>query len=715
MDTQAQEQDTRDSAGIRLEPGSNCWCLEQADRASLIVDSAAYFAAFAEACEAAQRQILILGWDFDRRERLHRDDEQRDLPDQIGAFLVELIRRRPQLKIYLLSWDFNMIYASERELLPALRLRMQAPPRFHFRLDGKHPKGASHHQKVVVVDDRIAFAGGIDLSRWRWDTPEHAPDDPRRTDPNGKPYPPFHDMMLLVEGPVAARLGELARTRWRRARGWKIRPVSVPDDTSPWPASITPQIENVPVAIARTEPAYAGRTAVQEVQQLYLDAIAGAQRFIYIENQYFTAQSLADAVTERLREAHGPEVILVLPKQTGGWLEQVTMDVLRSRIVKRMQEADRHNRLRIYYPHQPGLKDDCISVHAKLLIVDDRLLRVGSSNTSNRSMGLDTECDLAIAATGADDPQCDFIRAMRHELLCEHLDCSTAELEQAEATGAGLIAAIESLQTDQRSLRTLDCSIPDAVDEHVPDTEIIDPEEPLSPDYFISQYVPRRQRPHGRLRLFKFVVVLLVLLALAAAWRWTPLSDWLSPQLISAALDALPNPHTRALVAVGGFVLASLLMVPVTLLAVITGIVFGSTQAFMYALAGALISSALGFLGGRTLSRGTLERLLGPRLRKFTERLTDRGTLAVALLRLVPISPFTVFNFVAGASQLGFRQFLLGSLLGLAPGIGAITLFSGSLWGAITSPSPQNIIATAVIATVLLGLALLARRWLRSA
>lgn len=88
---------------------------------------------------------------------------------------------------------------------------------------------------------------------------------------------------------------------------------------------------------------------------------------------------------------------------------------------------------------------------------------------------------------------------------------------------------------------------------------------------------------------------------------------------------------------------------------------------------------------------------------------------AVALLRLVPISPFTVFNFAAGASHLGYRQFMLGSMLGLAPGIGAITLFSGSLWGAITSPSPQNIIATVVIATVLLLFVLLARRWLRSA
>ncbi len=205
-----------------LAPGRNCWKSAQASRLATLVDTADYFSAFAEACLAAKRQILILGWDFDRCERLHRDTQDAEIPDQLGAFLVWLVKQNPALNVYLLSWDFNMIYAAERELLPALRLRIQAPPRFHFRLDGMHPKGASHHQKVVVIDDRVAFVGGIDLSRWRWDTAEHKPDDPRRIDPNGKPYPPFHDMMLLVEGETAARLGDLARERWRRARGRKI-------------------------------------------------------------------------------------------------------------------------------------------------------------------------------------------------------------------------------------------------------------------------------------------------------------------------------------------------------------------------------------------------------------------------------------------------------------------------------------------------------------
>ena len=86
-----------------------------------------------------------------------------------------------------------------------------------FCLDGHHPVGASQHQKIVVVDDTVAFVGGFDLSKWRWDTPAHRPRDNRRIDPDGKPYPPFHDIQMAVDGPVARTLGRLARKRWLRA------------------------------------------------------------------------------------------------------------------------------------------------------------------------------------------------------------------------------------------------------------------------------------------------------------------------------------------------------------------------------------------------------------------------------------------------------------------------------------------------------------------
>jgi uncharacterized membrane protein YdjX (TVP38/TMEM64 family) len=94
--------------------------------------------------------------------------------------------------------------------------------------------------------------------------------------------------------------------------------------------------------------------------------------------------------------------------------------------------------------------------------------------------------------------------------------------------------------------------------------------------------------------------------------------------------------------------------------------------------------------------------------------LAKRGTIAVAVLRLIPIAPFAVFNLVAGASHLGFRQFMVGSLLGLTPGLGAITFFSGTLWAAVTEPSWENLAIAAAAGLGLTGLALFAKRWLRS-
>jgi len=699
--------------GTILETGSNCWQRVNASRFAALIDTADYFAAFAEACRAAEQQILILGWDFDRRERLHRGERDGELPDELGAFLVELVKRKPRLNVYLLSWDFNMIYAAERELLPALRLRLQAPPRFHFRLDDRHPNGASHHQKVVVIDDRVAFAGGIDLSRWRWDTPDHLPDDPRRTDPDGRRYPPFHDLMIMVEGNAAAALGELARERWHRARGWKIAP---PDGTarSPWPASVSAEIADVEVAIARTEPAFERRDGVREVERLYLNAIASAQHTIYMENQYFTARCLVDALAARLSEDDGPEVVLVLPQKTGGWLEQVTMDVLRGRILERLTAADRHDRLRVYYPFQPGLGNDCISVHAKLMIVDDRFLRIGSSNASNRSMGLDTECDLAIETSSRGDAISRYVSGLRGRLLAEHLDCNADAIDAALREQRSLITAIEALRDEGRSLRPLDWRIPPEVDEMVPDDGVIDPSEPFSADYFVSEYVPKSGKPKGRKQLLLFLGMLIALVALAAAWSWTPLEELLSPKRISDYLQSLASPEMRAAAAIGGFVIASLAMVPVTLLAVIGGIVFDGWQAFAYVMTGAMLASAIGFFGGRFIGRSAIERLSGSRIEQLSQRLAERGTVAVAVLRLVPVAPFAIFNLIAGGSHLGARQFLIGSLIGLAPGLGAITLFSNSLWQALTAPSIGNIAIAVAVGIALLAVAWAAKRWLRS-
>ncbi|MCO6412473.1 MAG: VTT domain-containing protein, partial [Thiogranum sp.] len=494
-----------------------------------------------------------------------------------------------------------------------------------------------------------------------------------------------------------------------------LKPVALPPAAPQvWPRDAPVLLRDVDVAIARTEPAYEDRSEIREVETLYLDAIGAARRFIYIENQYFTARSLGEALGARLEEENGPEVVLVLPQHTGGWLEQHTMDVLRARVIEKLRAADRFDRLRLYYPHQPGLGDGCISVHSKLLIVDDLLLRIGSSNTSSRSMGLDTECDLALAAASDEDATEQAIRDLRQDLLAEHLGVTPQRVAGAEANADGLIDAIESLRGDERSLRTLELAREAAVDELVPDSDIVDPSEPLNPDYFVAEYVPEPGRRQGRRRILLFLALLTGLLALAAAWRWTPMSEWLAPQQMRDWLVTFDSPWTRGLVAVSGFFVASLLMVPLTVLAVLGGLAFGGVLGFTYVMLAALASAALAFVAGHFLSHDAVNRLSGDRLKRLSRRLADRGVLAVAVLRLIPVAPFTVFNLVAGASHVKFRHFLLGSVIGMAPGLGALTLFSDSLWSALRDPSWQSLLGVGLFAAVIVGAVMLMRRWLRS-
>ncbi|MEO8536855.1 MAG: phospholipase D-like domain-containing protein, partial [Betaproteobacteria bacterium] len=209
-------------------------------------------------------------------------------------------------------------------------------------------------------------------------------------------------MGIVVVGDCTRALGDLARERWRRATGKTPRrsPPSAVDEV--WPSGVASAAMDVDVAIARTEPAFAGREAVAEVRMLHEDAIAAARRFIYAENQYFTSHAIAEAFAARLGEARPPEIAVVSPYSQSGWLEITTMGVLRSRIHRKLRAADRDGKYRLYCPILGWQKatEGCLNVHSKVLIVDDTLLTVGSSNLADRSLSLDTECHLVIEAGG---------------------------------------------------------------------------------------------------------------------------------------------------------------------------------------------------------------------------------------------------------------------------------------------------------------------------
>ncbi|HVH91172.1 MAG TPA: hypothetical protein VM783_07290, partial [Candidatus Acidoferrum sp.] len=144
--------------------GKNCWSISRATRVALLIDGEAYFSALTSTLERAQHFIFIAGWQLDSRFRLN---PRNSASPCFGDFLHDLVRRNRKLRIYVLLWDFAMIYAADREIIPLYSHPWRSHRRIHFRLDSNHPLGASHHQKIVVIDDAVAFSGGLDIAEHR--------------------------------------------------------------------------------------------------------------------------------------------------------------------------------------------------------------------------------------------------------------------------------------------------------------------------------------------------------------------------------------------------------------------------------------------------------------------------------------------------------------------------------------------------------------------
>lgn len=462
-----------------LAPGETCWEIHRANRFAVIVDAADYFLAAKAAILKARHSVILVGWDFDARISLHPHCDDLPGPDRIGNFLNWVVQERPGLEVKILKWDLGMLSSLARGETPFFLLGWMMRRRIKLKLDGAHPAAAAHHMKLMVIDDALAFCGGIDMTMGRWDMRSHAAHCPQRRSPRGKLLGPWHDVTTCVDGPLAKRLGDLARDRWQRATGERLEPS--PPGNDPWPDAIRPDIRQVDVGIARTQAAYHDHPQIAEIEAVTFRAIAAARRSLYLESQYFASRKIANAIAARLREPDGPEVVLINPDSADGWLEAKAMDSARTRLLRMVRQADRHGRFRALYPVNEAGQG--IYVHAKVMCVDDTLLKIGSANLNNRSLGYDTECDLVVeAAEGAAGSE---VRAMiaerRNDLLAEHLGCRADEFEAALRSGKGsLIAAIEALNTGRKRLRDFRTEPLTADEELIAESELVDPERPSS-------------------------------------------------------------------------------------------------------------------------------------------------------------------------------------------------------------------------------------------
>ena len=703
----------------------NCWATTRADRFGWLIDGENYFRAFRDSIEAAEREILIVGWDIDSAVKLVREEDDPYYPSPLASTLEDLVKRKESLRVYVLSWDFAFLYMLERELLPAYRFGWQGSERLHFQLDGKHAAGASHHQKFVVIDGGLAYIGGFDLTKCRWDSREHLPDDPRRIGTDGTAYRPFHDVQAIVSGEPAARLRHLGALRWHNATGESL---PEPDGDSSaagrrtWPRNVAVHGSGLLTGLSRTWVSPDGSETIREIEQLYLDMIAAARQNIYIENQYFTSPALADALGRRLAESDGPEIVIVLPEQTSGWLEQITMEMRRNQLLGQLLEQDDHDRLRVVAPISDKL-DAPANVHAKVMIVDDTWCRIGSANLSCRSMGLDSECDIVI-----EDPDHKVAPALRADLIAEHVGAECNEiLESIERQG--LLATLLARETGHcrfEAIKVQDNSLQPVLK---PLVQIADMEEPIQNTWRVAldgdmrthdDDKDSRESRFGRIFSvvsspaagWGFLVLLALVLLGGAIWAAGKLDAGLDPLAILDTLRGYTAHPLVALAVIPAFVAGSLVIAPVTGMIALCALLFSPWVASLSAIAGTLAATAVNHYIGRHLGKAVSDRAPQSVYKRIRSLADSADAWSLAGLRLIPIAPFSIVNLLAGAAQVNLRNFLIGTLIGMGPGIIVICLSVDRARAAISGEAvfdPWIIAAIAVF-----GLALIVfRAWQR--
>jgi uncharacterized membrane protein YdjX (TVP38/TMEM64 family) len=269
----------------------------------------------------------------------------------------------------------------------------------------------------------------------------------------------------------------------------------------------------------------------------------------------------------------------------------------------------------------------------------------------------------------------------------------------------GLHRTVDLLRNARR-LEVMDPAVTPEMALLTVDNVVFDPERPITPDELVAQFVPKDARKPVPQRLIGLGLMALILGLLAVVWRATPLKDMVNlGSMVNLAGQLASMPFTPA-IAVATFTLAGSLLVPVTLLIAVTGIVFGPYYGALYAITGSMLSAALTYGLGAWIGRDTVRELLGARINRLSRRIAKRGILAVMVVRVLPVAPFIVVNVVAGASHIGLRDFLLGTLFGMAPGIVLTVTFAHHLAEAARRPTAGTIAVLVLVGLILIGSAL---------
>ncbi len=391
----------------------------------VLIDGAQALPVMADAIRRATSHVHLAGLFFTPGFALERD---RHPPIVLRNLLAEVAERAD---VRVLTWAGAPLplFRPSRDDVREMRRTLTEGTGIRCALDDHERPLHCHHEKTIVIDDTVAFVGGIDLtseSGDRFDTPLH----PSRADVG------WHDAAVRLEGPVVADVAEHFRMRWHEVTGESLPAASTPPG---FEGGVEAQIvRTVPERIYRAVPRGDFR-----ILESYVRAFRDARRFIYAENQFLWSPEIAAVLIDKIVDPPSEDfrILLVLPARPNSG-DDDTRGVL-AELIEADADAGRVLACTLYA--RTSAVFDPVYVHAKIGIVDDEWLTIGSANLNEHSLFNDTEMNVVLR-----DP--DLVTSTRLRLWAEHLERPVAELPQDP------VEAIETLwkpiSAEQLRLRT---------------------------------------------------------------------------------------------------------------------------------------------------------------------------------------------------------------------------------------------------------------------
>jgi phosphatidylserine/phosphatidylglycerophosphate/cardiolipin synthase-like enzyme len=370
------------------------------------IDGASALPAIAEAVRAAESFVHVAGWTVDPDFAMERVLALVTVRELLG-------RAAERVDVRVLAWAGAPVPVMHPTRADAARLMraLVRGTRIRGALDKRNRPMHCHHEKLVIVDGTVAFVGGIDLTDWdgdRFDAPRHA---------DGHALG-WHDALARISGPAVVDVAAHFALRWESTTGERL-----PRPDTPAPAGTRR------VQLVRTVPEHTYRALPHgdfSILEAYMGAFRNARRFIYIENQFLWSTEVVAVLADILRRPPADDfrLCIVLPQRPNNG-----NDDTRGQLAV-LKEADRDHRLLAGTIGPPGRNRPAVYVHAKVCIVDDRWLTIGSANLNEHSLFNDTEVNLV-----TDDA--DLAREVRERLWSEHLD--------EDCTGRDPIEVVDTL------------------------------------------------------------------------------------------------------------------------------------------------------------------------------------------------------------------------------------------------------------------------------